>query len=143
MATKKQKRAEVAARTEAFLEEQRQIGLAAQEADRRRRELENRKAWEKGHEKHYKFVDECPHCKEIKAKQVEKQRRASIAKIAEATAKAKEKTKARVVLGDGTLSDTIVEVSEVTDALVPLTDEELEDAVVSVLQPFSKKKVSA
>ena len=89
MATKKQKRAEVAARREAYLEEQRQIGLAAQEADRRRRELENRKAWEKGHEKHFKFVDECPHCAEIKKEQKERARRESLRKIAEATARAK------------------------------------------------------
>lgn len=89
MATKKQKRAEVAARREAYLEEQRQIGLAAQEADRRRREIKNLELWEKGHEKHFKFVDECPHCARIKKEQKEKARRESLRKIAEAAERAK------------------------------------------------------
>lgn len=82
MATKKQKHAAALARREKFLAEERELGRKAIEAARHQREAEARKAWEKGHEKHFKFVDECPHCAEIKKKQARAASRAVVEKVA-------------------------------------------------------------
>ena len=88
MATKKQKHEAAVARREAYLAEQREIGQRAIEAAARKREIENREAWLKGHEKHYKFIDECPHCTDIKKAQSEKARLAAIDKVVKASAAA-------------------------------------------------------
>lgn len=80
MATKKQKRAAAEAKHQAFMEEHRQSGLAAQRQDRERRAAEERKAWQDVHDKkHHKFVDNCPLCTDIKKQQ-------AISKIAKASA---------------------------------------------------------
>lgn len=69
MATKKQKHAAGLAKREAFLAEEAEIGRRSIEVAQRRREAEMLKAWERGHVKHFKFVDECPHCTAIKEEQ--------------------------------------------------------------------------
>lgn len=66
MATKKQKREAALAKREAFDREMRELGLKAQRADQEKREREHLQVWEKRHEKHYKFDDQCPHCEAIK-----------------------------------------------------------------------------
>lgn len=85
MATKKQKHEAALARREAFLAEEREIGKKALEKAQRDREKKHLEAWAKGHEKHHKFVDECPHCDIVKKKQVEAARVKAIEKIAKAT----------------------------------------------------------
>jgi hypothetical protein len=97
MATKKQKHAAALARREAFLKEEAEIGRQAIEVAAKRREIENRNAWKQGHEKHYKFVDECPHCSDIKREQAEKARIAAIEKVA-AAAKQRDRRKPTKVL---------------------------------------------
>lgn len=87
MATKKQKREAGLAKREAFLAEEREIGRKSIEAGQRRREAEALKAWEKGHVKHYKFVDECPHCTAIKEEQTRKRAADVIAKLHAAATK--------------------------------------------------------
>lgn len=69
MATKKQKHEAAVARREKFMAEVRRTGLEAQRKDRERREAQMRKATEKAHEKHYKFVDDCLHCKAARNKE--------------------------------------------------------------------------
>lgn len=55
------------------MEEQRQRGLRALEAARQKRAIELRDEWRPRHEeKHYKFVDECPLCQDIKREQAKK-----------------------------------------------------------------------
>lgn len=91
MATKKQKHEAALARREAFIAEERELGRRAQECDRKRREAEKREAWEEGHKKHYKFIDECPHCADIKKRNKEAERKAAVDKIAAALSKPKVK----------------------------------------------------
>ncbi len=85
MATKQQTHAAALLKREKFLAEERELGRKAIEAARHQREAEARKAWQKGHEKHFKFVDECPHCSEIKRKQKKDARRESIEKVVHAS----------------------------------------------------------
>lgn len=66
MATKKQKREAGQAKREAFEAEMRESGLRALRAEQEKREREHLQVWEKRHEKHFKFDDECPHCDVIK-----------------------------------------------------------------------------
>lgn len=87
MATKKQKHEAAVARREEFLAKEREIGQKAIEVDRRRREARQREAWEKGHKKHYKFVDECPHCSDIKAEQARKKAVEAVERVAAAAQK--------------------------------------------------------
>lgn len=87
MATKKQKHAAALARREEFLAKERSIGQKAIEVDRRRREARVREAWEKGHKKHYKFVDECPHCTTIKEEQARKKAAEAVERVAAAAKK--------------------------------------------------------
>ena len=68
MATKKEKRARAEAKREAFLAAERERGLRALSTSRKIREADNRKSWERDHETHFRFVDECPLCKEALAK---------------------------------------------------------------------------
>ena len=84
MATKKQKHAEALARREEFLAKERAIGKKAIEVDRRRREARQREAWEMGHKKHYKFVDECPICTDIKKEQARKKAVEAVERVAAA-----------------------------------------------------------
>lgn len=107
MATKKQKRAAVAARTAEFLEKERALGQKAIEVAARKREIRNREAWKKGHEKHYKFVDECPHCTDIKKEQERKKAAEAVERVA-AAARAIPRRKVTKVLDtpqDGVLED--------------------------------------
>lgn len=87
MATKKQKHAAALAKRQAYLDKEKAIGQQALEAERRRREIRNREAWEKGHKKHYKFVDECPHCSDIKAEQARKKAVEAVERVAAAAQK--------------------------------------------------------
>lgn len=83
MATKKQKHQAAVERREQYLEEIRLENLAILRKEQERRKIDIAKAWEKQHEKHFKFIDDCPHCTELKRKQaVEK-----IEKIKEAARK--------------------------------------------------------
>lgn len=82
MATKKEKRARALAKREAFLANEAEIGRKAIEADHKRRAIEARKRWETAHEKHYKFDDDCPLCKEIKVKQANERLTAAMGKPA-------------------------------------------------------------
>lgn len=69
MATKKQKRAALMARREAFFEEHRRTGLEAQKKDRERRAHQEREAWREQHEKKHsykKLIAECPLCQDIR-----------------------------------------------------------------------------
>ena len=84
MATKKQKHAAAVARREEFLAKERAIGEKAIEVDRRRCEARTREAWEKGHKKHYKFVDECPICTDIKKEQARKKAAEAVERVAAA-----------------------------------------------------------
>jgi hypothetical protein len=82
MATKKQKHAQAVAKREAFEAEMRESGLRAQRADQERRDRENRQAWEKQHEKkHFKFVDECPHCQDARKNLQSKKATEAISKM--------------------------------------------------------------
>lgn len=82
MATKKQKHAQALAKRQALEEELRQSGLRAQEADRARREAEARKVWQDQHDKkHFKFIDECPICTDIKKDMRSEKNKAAIAKM--------------------------------------------------------------
>lgn len=68
MATKKEKRQRGLERHQERMEAYRQEGLKALKLDRARRFKEKLKEWEKIHnEKHFKFVDECPHCQVVRA----------------------------------------------------------------------------
>jgi hypothetical protein len=87
MATKKQKREAALARREEFLEKERALGQKAIEVAARKREIRNREAWKKGHEKHYKFVDECPHCSDIKEEQARKKAAEAVERVAAAAKK--------------------------------------------------------
>ena len=87
MATKKAKRAAVAARTEAFLAEVAADGQKAIEKAAQERHEANLKTWERGHEKHYTFVDECPHCTIIKEERTKQEAARAVAKVASATLK--------------------------------------------------------
>lgn len=68
MATKKQKRQRGLERHQQFMETYRQEGLKALRREKARRFREKLKEWEQVHtDKHFKFVDECPHCRVIRA----------------------------------------------------------------------------
>ena len=69
MATKAQKRLEAQRKHEAFMEELRLSGLEAQRQDHSDREHNLKKTWEKKHEKHFKFDNNCPHCQDAKKRQ--------------------------------------------------------------------------
>lgn len=84
MATKKQKHAAAVARREEFLAKERAIGAKAIEVEARKREARTRQAWEMGHKKHYKFVDECPHCTTIKEEQARKKAAEAVERVAAA-----------------------------------------------------------
>ena len=71
-------------RHRAALEKERALGQKAIEVAARKREIRNREAWKKGHEKHYKFVDECPHCTDIKAEQERKKAAEGVERVAAA-----------------------------------------------------------
>ncbi len=89
MATKKQKREALAQRRAEREEERRQSGLAAQRKDREKREAEALKDWQEIHdEKHYKFIDECPHCKIKKRELAAQERSKAVSKIVKATVNA-------------------------------------------------------
>jgi hypothetical protein len=63
VATKKQKRAEALARREKMFADLRLENQKALEKERERREKAKLKEWQKIHEeKHFGFVDNCPHC---------------------------------------------------------------------------------
>jgi hypothetical protein len=62
MATKKQKRQRALEKREQYLEELRRENEFVLQQVREQRLWEARKAWEKPHEKHYRFVDECLLC---------------------------------------------------------------------------------
>jgi len=82
MATRKQKHAQAVARREALEAELRESGLKAQAADKARREAEHRAAWKNNHDKnHFKFVDECPLCDDIKKAQRSNVTKHAIAKM--------------------------------------------------------------
>jgi hypothetical protein len=67
MATKKQKRQAALEKRAEFEAEMRESGLKALHAERERREREARRDWQKQHDaKHFKFVDECPLCQDIR-----------------------------------------------------------------------------
>lgn len=85
MATKKEKRAAALARREAFLAEEAELGRLAIEQAKAERHEKNLKSWEKGHEKHYKFVDECLHCTAIKQEQARQTAASAVAKLAAAS----------------------------------------------------------
>lgn len=123
MATKKQKHAEAMARREAFLADQREIGRQAIEKARRERESKELAAWEKGHQKHFKFVDECPHCAIVKREQTEAARLKAIEKVAQAAKAAHEKK-------EGVFEDP--------DAIVLHRTVSIQD-VDPIKQPFSNK----
>lgn len=91
MATKKQKHAAAVARREEYLAKERAIGQKAIEVDRRRREARAREAWAQGHKKHYKFVDECPHCSDIKKEQARQVAAEAVERVAAAAKKAAKK----------------------------------------------------
>lgn len=82
MATKKQKRAAALAKHEQMMADLRESGLAALQADRRRRDAEVRKEWSANHEKNHswkKRIKECPLCgDEIRAaKRAEREQKVS------------------------------------------------------------------
>lgn len=140
MATKKQKHAAALARREAFLKEEAEIGRMAIEVAAKQRAIEARKNWQKGHEKHYKFVDECPLCTEIKKDQAEKARLAAIEKIA-AAGKQRDRTKPTKVLDtppDGILPDpeTMHQGDNTPIDLSRIPKAEIEG--VDVFNPFAK-----
>ena len=63
MATRKETRERVRRKREEYMALYRAEGLRALQKDKARRFREKLKEWEKVHnEKHFKFVDECPHC---------------------------------------------------------------------------------
>ncbi len=103
MATKKEKHARNLAKREAFLAKERAIGEKAIEVAARKRSIEQRKAWEKSHEKHYKFDNDCPVCAEVKNKQ-------AVDRIAAAAAKAGVSKK-----DFGTVTDILSESPEFKD----------------------------
>lgn len=83
MATKKQKREALLERRAREEEERRQSGLRAQRVDQERRAREVRQAWQEQHDKkHFKFVDECPVCSDIKLQQRRGNACAAIGKMA-------------------------------------------------------------
>ena len=87
MATNKQKRAAGIAKHEAFMAEQAELGRQAIEEAKKERHEANLKSWERGHAKHYVFVDECPHCTIVKQEQAKQKAAAAVAKVASATLK--------------------------------------------------------
>ena len=103
MATKKQKREAGLAKREEFLAKEREIGAKAIKVAEAKRKIEQRKAWEKSHEKHYKFDNDCPVCAEVKSKQ-------AVDKIAAAAAKAHANKK-----DFGTVTDILAESPELKD----------------------------
>lgn len=84
MATKKAKRAAGLARREKFLADEAELGRRAIEEAKKHRHEANLKSWEKGHQKHFTFVDECPHCTMVKEEQARQKAAAGLAKIAAA-----------------------------------------------------------
>lgn len=87
MATKKQKHAEAVARREVYLAKEKAIGEKAIEVAARKREARIREAWATGHKKHFKFVDECPHCTTIKEEQARKKAAEAVERVAAAAKK--------------------------------------------------------
>jgi hypothetical protein len=85
MATKKAKRAAGLAKHEAFMAEQAELGRQAIERSKIERQQKLLREWEKGHEKHYVFVDECPHCSHIKEEQARQKAAEAVAMVAAAT----------------------------------------------------------
>jgi hypothetical protein len=85
MATKKAKRAAGLAKHEAFMAEQAELGRQAIERGKAERHQKLLQDWEKGHQKHYTFVDECPHCTIIKQEQARQKAGEALAKVAAAT----------------------------------------------------------
>ena len=82
MATRKEKHARALAEREEWLEKERQRGLQALEASRKKRAIELRDEWRPRHEeKHFKFVDECPLCQDAK-RELAKKEKSEIAKKA-------------------------------------------------------------
>lgn len=82
MATKKQKRAKALAARAELEANLRESGLKAQQSDKARREAESREAWQENHDKnHHKFVDECPHCSDVKKMHRSKRATAAISKM--------------------------------------------------------------
>lgn len=67
MATKAQKRAANALKHQKFMEAYRAEGLRALREEQARRKREALREWQNVHDKkHHKFVNECPHCQDIK-----------------------------------------------------------------------------
>lgn len=143
MATKKQKREAALARREAFLVEEREIGRQALEKARREREEKALRDWTKGHEKHFKFVDECPHCAKIKKEQAEKARLAAIEKIALSTKNGRLKKKGMRVLDtpvDGVLPEPMVMMLEMESPQpIPFPEPVAIQGVDPLAQPFSNR----
>lgn len=89
MATRKEKHAKAVAQHDAFMEEQRQNGLQALEIARKKREIEKRDEWRETHdEKHYKFINECPLCQDIKKDLKRKEAAKAVGKVAKASVNA-------------------------------------------------------
>lgn len=89
MATKKEKHARGIAEHEAFMEKERLRNLQILETARKKREIERRDEWRETHdEKHYKFIDECPICQDMKKDLKKDAEKKAVSKVAKASVSA-------------------------------------------------------